>query len=43
MLELTLTTGTELIIREEIRIVFRGDVTSGGVKAAGVWAANNEW
>ncbi len=34
MLELTLTTGTELRIGEDIRIVFRGDTTGGRFKVA---------
>lgn len=34
MLELTLTTGTELKIGDDIRIVFRGDTTSGRLKVA---------
>lgn len=34
MLELTLTTGTELKIGDDIRIVFRGDTTSGRMKVA---------
>jgi len=34
MLELTLTTGTELKIGEDIRIIFRGDATSGWLKVA---------
>jgi len=34
MLELTLTTGTELKIGDDIRIVFRGDTTGGRMKVA---------
>ena len=34
MLELTLTTGTELKIGDDIRIVFRGDTSSGRMKVA---------
>lgn len=34
MLELTLTTGTELKIGDDIRIVFRGDTTTGRMKVA---------
>ena len=34
MLELTLTTGTELKIGEDIRIVFRGDTVNGRLKVA---------
>lgn len=34
MLELTLTTGTELKIGDDIRIVFRGDTTAGRMKVA---------
>lgn len=34
MLELTLTTGTELKIGDDIRIVFKGDTTSGRMKVA---------
>lgn len=34
MLELTLTTGTELKIGDDIRIVFRGDTTGGRLKVA---------
>lgn len=34
MLEVTLTTGTELKIGEDIRIVFREDTTSGRMKVA---------
>lgn len=34
MLELTLTTGTELKIGEDIRIIFRGDTTNGRIKVA---------
>lgn len=34
MLELTLTTGTELKIGDDSRIVFRGDTTSGRMKVA---------
>ncbi len=34
MLELTLTTGTELKIGEDIKIVFRGDTTNGRLKVA---------
>lgn len=34
MLELTLNTGTELKIGDDIRIVFRGDTTSGRLKVA---------
>lgn len=34
MLELTLTTGTELRIGDDVRIVFREDVTGGRMKVA---------
>lgn len=34
MLELTLTTGTELKIGDDIRIIFRGDTTTGRMKVA---------
>lgn len=34
MLELTLTTGTELKIGDDIRIFFRGDTTTGRLKVA---------
>ena len=34
MLELALTTGTELKIGDDIRIVFRGDTVSGRMKVA---------
>ncbi len=34
MLELTLTTGTELKIGEDIGIVFRGDTTNGRLNVA---------
>lgn len=34
MLELTLTTGTELKIGDDVRIVFRGDTTSGRMRVA---------
>ena len=34
MLELTLNTGTELKIGDDIRIVFRGDTASGRLKVA---------
>lgn len=34
MLELTLNTGTELKIGDDIRIVFRGDTMSGRLKVA---------
>lgn len=34
MLELTLTTGTELKIGDDIRIVFKGDTTTGRMKVA---------
>lgn len=34
MLELTLTTGTELKIGDDIRIVFRGDTACGRLKVA---------
>lgn len=34
MLELTLTTGTELKIGDDIRIFFRGDTTTGRMKVA---------
>lgn len=34
MLELTLTTGTELKIGDDIRIFFRGDTSNGRLKVA---------
>ncbi len=34
MLELTLTTGTELKIGDDIRIVFRGDTSTGRMKVS---------
>ena len=34
MLELTLTTGSELKIGDDIRIVFKGDTTTGRMKVA---------